>query len=381
MRTDLGRLIAKAVRSRLVRAALAIAGVGTSTLLVLVLFAAYRSPVASVRAYTGQPGVDLWIGPAGSDNIVRSSGVLPGEVLDGVRTIAGIEKADPVLRTFVSVTRPAAAIASGAKREKMTMLALGYVVPDGLAGPPAFAAGHAPEGENQVAIDRAAAFRLGVVVGDVVRVNGRNADVVGITRGTNLIITQFMFADIEAAERAAGLDRKCSFIAARLAPGADGSVVGASIVERFPETAVYTREEFLANNLREGANGFVPVLTLVAALGIAMSSVLIALLVQGMVDDRRADIAVLLAMGAATGRLALALVLHATALVVIGSALGAIAARLLVAALSRFLPTIELTLLNGDLAFVAAVFCVAGMLGAAVPVLRLNRVDPLEAFR
>ena len=54
-------LVRKALRSRRVRAVLAVAGIATSTLLVLVLFAAYRSPQQSIALYSAQPGIDLWV--------------------------------------------------------------------------------------------------------------------------------------------------------------------------------------------------------------------------------------------------------------------------------------------------------------------------------
>src|SRR5215813_6236012 len=67
--------------------------------------------------------------------------------------------------------------------------------------------------------------------------------------------------------------------------------------------------------------------------------------------------------------------LLASALLGIGFALG------LAALLDRMLPTIELSFSAGDLALTLTVFTLAGVLGAAMPVARLRRIDPLETFR
>jgi hypothetical protein len=75
-------LLLKALRGRRLRTALAVVGIGVVAQLVLVLFAVYRAPVASVRGYVGKGNVDLWIAPGGTDNLMRASGVLPLGVLD-----------------------------------------------------------------------------------------------------------------------------------------------------------------------------------------------------------------------------------------------------------------------------------------------------------
>ena len=69
------RLIGRALRGRRARTALTVGGVAATTLLVLVLVAAHRSLARGVHAYAGQPGIDLWVAPAGTDNLIRSSGL------------------------------------------------------------------------------------------------------------------------------------------------------------------------------------------------------------------------------------------------------------------------------------------------------------------
>ena len=49
--------------------------------------------------------------------------------------------------------------------------------------------------------------------------------------------------------------------------------------------------------------------------------------------------------------------------------------------LDRALPAVELTYTSGDFLWVLLAFVVAGMAASLVPLLRLRRVDPLEAFR
>jgi len=373
----LSSLISGAVRARPIRAALSVIGVATSTLLVLVLFAAFRNPVVSVSGYLAQPGLDVWVMPSGTDNLVRTAGFLPMSLVSGIREIEGVAQADPLVRVFVRATLPQL---KDLPEAGLMLLALGYRVPDGLAGPPEFERGRAPRGATEIALDRAAASRLPASLGDTVLVNGRPCRVVGVTRKSNVLVTQFLFFDSEVAEHTSGLSDQTSFVVVRAEPGAAADVMR-RIHDAFPGTEVLSGRAFLDNSLRESASGFLPVLMLISVLGVLASALLVALLVQGLVEDRRSDIAVLGAMGVSVARIGVAVIAHACVLVVAGTLLGAIAARGLEAVLDQALPTVQLAFVPGDVLTTLASFVVAGVAGALAPVMRLRRIDPLEAFR
>ena len=111
------------------------------------------------------------------------------------------------------------------------------------------------------------------------------------------------------------------------------------------------------------------------------AAVLVALLIHALVEDRRAELAVLLALGAAPGTLARGVILEATRLIVAGGVLGAALARLLAVVLDRVYPVIPLHFDVGDTLWALALFIACGTLASVIPVARLGRVDPLEAFR
>jgi putative ABC transport system permease protein len=378
-RAALALLVHRSLRGRPMRSALAIAGVATSTLLVLVLLAAMRSPILAISSYVSQPGVHLWVGPEGTDNLVRTSGFLPSSIVGEMRAIPGVAAADPLVRVFVRVTPQHGA--NPGHEPYLMQLAIGYRVPDGLGGPPHIVAGRAPRGESEIALDRAAAFRLGAARGDTLLVNGRAAALVGITEKTNVLATQLMFFDVALAENSTGLSRQVSLVALRLERASDSVAVARRIAEDYPWLAVLPPDQFLRNNVRETAAGVVPLLTLIAALGALAAGVLVALLMQGLVEDRRTDIAVLMAMGTGTGIVAAAFVLHAAVLAIIGGALGDLLSRLLALALDRYLPTVQLVYVPSDVTMVLLVVTLASVAGAVVPLARLRRIDPLEAFR
>ncbi len=373
-----GRLVRRALRTRRGRGALAAAGIGTSVLLVLVLFGTYRNVEVGIDEYIGQPGIDLWVAPRGTDNLVRSASLLPDVVVEDIGGIAGVREAAPVLRSFMSAERlPGPGAAGG----RLTLLALGYRAPSGLGGPAHVVAGRAPSGIHEIVLDRAAAHRLRVHIGDEVLLNGGSMTITGLTARTNVVSTQFVFLDAERAGALSGYAGSASFVAVGLRPGAQTQDVVRRIENEFPGVAVFSREAFLRRNQEEVFAGFRPIQVLVSAIGLVTASVLVALLVLATVEDRRRDIAVLLALGASVPRVAAAMVSQTMRLVLAGVAAGTLTALLLATALNAWFPTVETSVRIGDVAAVSAAFLAVALGGALLPVVRLRRTDPAEAFR
>lgn len=362
------RLIAKGLGGGALRFWICASGIAVSTMLVLVLLGAYRSVSAGIGEYLGQSGADYWIAPRGTDNLIRSSGSLDAGLLDEIRTMRGVARVDPILRAFVSAESQGA---------RLTLLGLQFRSPDGLGGPARLVAGTMPHGPGEVALDRSAAHRLDRRLDDSFSVNGTTVKVVGITSGTNLLATQFVFGDIELH----GLAPRASFGVVRTTAGTDVAQVGVRIQERFPDIEVIGRDAFTTNNLREIGSGFLPMLLLMSLLGATSSAMLVAFLIEGVVEQRRAAFAVLLATGATTSAIAAGLALHVAKLLGIGLLLGVAAAHLLAAAIDAVAPVIPLRYAIGDLAVVATLLAASGFVAAFVPLVRLKNIDPLEAFR
>ena len=373
-------LINRSLSTRGGRARMAVLGVAVCTLLVVVLASTMRSVRGSMAAYAGQQAVDLWVAPKGLDNLVRGGiqgALLPDEIAEEIAQLPGVRAAQPILHAFLSVT---------ARRGTETpisasLLAVGFRTPSGLGGPAEYSAGRAPSGSAEVALDRAAAYRLGVVVGDSIDVAGRPLRIVGLTRGTNMLATQFVFGEVDAAAQAVQKPGWASFIPVALAPGANANAVRRAIEERYAYATVFTRDVFAASNDREVMSGFMPLISLIALLGVCAGAVLVGLLVGGIVETRRGDISILLALGASAASVSTAVVLDALSLVAAGVITGTAGAWTLAYLLDRYAPAIPLVSSWSDPLVAAGLFLLTGLLAALIPVARLQRLDPLEAFR
>jgi putative ABC transport system permease protein len=370
------QLIHRALRGRLARGSLTAVGILAGTLLVLVLLAAQRGVRNGVMTYVNQDAVDVWVTPQGTDNFVRSSTTLGPEQIADVEELEGLE-AFPVLRAFVSVVAKAP---RGAAQLPLTLFAIGYRVPQGLGGPPRLAAGRLPQGPQEVALDRAAAFSLALELGDAILINGITATVVGFSDGTNLMSTQLLFCDLTALETAMSLKGRASVLAVH-SHGEDPAQLAARLEANAIGVSAYPRGVFAENNAREVTAGIAPMIGLIALLGVLVSTVLVALLVQVLIDDRRSDLCVLTAMGSSLSSMVLAALRRVAVLILMGCVSGWGAFLLLSACLDRFLPTVPLAGTPVDALLGGGLFLVCGCTAALVPLLRIARLDPMEAFR
>lgn len=362
----------KALRGRGLRAPVAVLGVAVICVLVLVLRGAGGGVDDAIEGYAGQPAVDLWVMPVGTESLLRATALLPEDISARVASVDGVASVAPLARAFSRVEHGDTHLA---------MLGLGYDVASGMGGPKAWAAGRAPSRAGEVALDRVGAWRLDVGVGDEVLVNGTSAEVVGLSVGTNLLVNQFVFQTPDAIGAQNGTAGRASYLLVALKPGVSARRVADAIEAYVPATRAWTREDFTANNQHEAAEGFRPILALSFGLGAATSAILVALIVHGLVEDRRADMAVLLALGASSWRIALALLLHGVVLVTSGCVLGVAAAYALAWGLDRWVPVIPLSFSGQDTVGMFAVFLISSVLATAVSVLRLRQIDPMEAFR
>lgn len=373
------RLLAQALRGRRFRTWLATTGVAVCTLLVIVIASTARSVRTAISDYSGQPMVDLWVAPAGADNLIRGSflSFIPLPALETIRAIPGVAVADPMQEAFLPVQLP------GTKdpRKRLTLLTIGHVRPEGLGGPLFISEGRVPRGADEVALDRAAAYRLDVQVGDSIEVSGLPAVVAGLTTGTNILATQFVFADFDVVAWGSHASGQAAFILVRLAPGSDRDAVIEAIERLHPGLRAYTREYFVAANEREVLAGFFPLLALSTILALGTATLLVGLLVLSVVDERQADISVLLALGAGSRAVGVGVLATAVRLSLHGALVGIALSYALKLALDAALPTIPLRISIGDVVVVAALFVTTGAAAAVAPVALLSRVDPLEAFR
>lgn len=365
-------LVRRMLRHQPLRTGAAVLAVAASAFLLFFLDGLRQGVLDAAASYAGQPGVDVWLARRGTENLVRSSSVLPLALAGRVGADPRVARAAPLLRAFVRVEGPGG---------RATLLGLGYHPALELGAPPRVVAGGGALGRRDVLLDRGAAHRLGAHVGDTLRVNGEPAVVRGLSDGTNLLGTQMIFGRLDRLVGLSGAVSHVSFVLVRLRDPADTSAFIASWTARDSTLAGFTRGTFARNNVAEIDAGFAPIFGSLGVQAGLVAAAVIALLLYGRVIERRADYAVILALGGAPRDLARIVVTHALVLGGLGAALALLGMPLVAAGVARRLPELAFALAPAAMARSAAIVLAAAVLGALLPIARLRSIEPAEVFR
>ena len=319
----------------------------------------------------------MWVAPRGTDNLVRSSAIIPIAYRDSLLEIPGIVKADAILKSFVTITPMTNSAGPG---KKLSLLGIGYMTPDGLGGPPFFSGGRPPDNKGEIALDRAAAIKLGVKIDEKVLINGNPKLITGLTGGTNLLVTHFAFKSYNDFDELAPYAGLASFFIINVQQGFAHDQVAEEISQRLPGVVVYRQNDFIENNRKETAAGYIVILRLVYILGITAAAVLVALIIHGIVEEKRIEMAVLLALGAHESGLWLALGVEGVRLSLAGSLAGTVLTAGLGYFLDMYYPVIPLSFVAMDVLKLTGLLAVSALAATALPILTLRNIDPLEAF-
>ncbi len=353
------------------RFGLTVAGVGMTVGLVLFLFTVYQGALLEGNGYVAARPVDAWVMHRNSTNLVRSVSYMQEEMAEGLRTIPGVGRVDPLLRVIAS-TR--------IRGRRATFFILG-IDPRADATRPTVVAGQPTPEPGTLLVDRALAARYGLTMGDSIEVQGLTFRVGGLTSGTNALVTQFAFATLPDAQRLLGFEGIVSYLLVQATSGTTARTVTDTLRARFDELNTFTQAEFSANNVAEMRTGVLPLLWTLTVFGVVVGGVILSLLLYGGVLERREDYALLKAVGAGSRWVDGLVLRQAFFTVVCGLGAGVLVYACAALVARSVMP--EIAFAAGPWTVPATVLgaLVLGMLAAWLPLWKLRRVYPGEVFR
>lgn len=346
-------------------------GIGVAVMLTLFLLGLYAGVRTECNGYVASRVVDAWVAQDNTTNLIRSASFLRASRADSLRKVPGVIEVSAVLRLITTLD---------VRGHPTTAFVIG-IEPGSTAGRPTVIAGSDTPGRGGMIMDQALARRLGLGIGDSLSVQGRPFRVQGLSIGTNAVITQFTFITLTEARDLLGLQEVTSFLLVRAAPGTDSAALVKGLRASGPGTNVFTAAAFTDNNLAEMRTGLLPILATVAFFGAVVGMAVLTLLLYGSILERREDYALLKAIGAPSGVVTGLIVRQS--LVAVGSGLVlALVGYLACAPLAlRLVPALVLSLSPLTFVIVAAAALLMGLVGAVLPLRRVNRIYPAEAFR
>lgn len=358
-----------ALRER-VRFLLTAGGLACAVVLTVFLAGIYRGAVHGSLSYIENADATIWVARRGSWNLLRASGLMPDSVREQVLAVDGVGSVEPILSALLPAEYDG---------QRRTLLVVG-LDPDASAGVPRILEkGAAAPRAGEIVVDRAFARRAGIAPGDELQLAGRRLRVVGLSRETNLLVTQYAFVARAELLDLLGLEERASFLLVGTDPRR-AAAIARRIEAAVPEISAFDRDTFLANNLQEIEAGFLPVLWAIAMLGLAVGGSVVALMTYAAVLEKRGDYVLLAAIGADRRTQFAVVMQQAIAAAVAGGVAGLALLLALDPLLPALVPEVEFRLEPRIALAALAGAIVMAALGALFPARVATRLPPMEAF-
>ncbi len=345
-------------------------------------------------------GVELFDGGFGGGPDARE--LLDPALVDAVRAVEGIERAEPFVQTvgFGSVNRilDDEGDPIGATQGPPTLIE-SWIDDDVLSPYRLVGDGRAPTADDEIALNVAAAEDGGWQLGDPVRVltqfGEQTYTLVGtFTFGTAESSAGAVSADFTLAEarRLAGLDRGIQVILAGGADGADQVALRDAVADVLPpEAEALTGEEAAAQtseSVQEGFSFFQQLLVIFGAVALLVGTFIIANTFSILIAQRTRELALLRAIGATRRQVLGSVLLEASVIGLVSAVLGLLGGVALAAGVTALfqasgadLPTTTLVVSSSNVIRATVIGLVVTLVASILPAVQATRVPPIAALR
>lgn len=330
---------------------------------------------ASLLVDHGQ--ADIWVGHRMMHNVDFPRDI-PRRWVHRIRTVSGVERAEPYLIGFADMTLPSGGFEGvtvvGVDRASLLGGAwnLKQGRPDSILR------------SDGVIIDECEAQKLEYPeLGELREVGGRRARIVGFSRGImGFLVAPYVFTTYERA--AAYLNKQpssCSYFLVQLQPGADAEGVCAAIRQRVPQLDAFPRDQYsrISINFWMTRTGLGISFGAATLLGLLVGMVMVAQTLYALVLDRLREFGTLKAIGATEGQVYSILLIQALIMAMVGSVIGL----MLVAAIQHLYSTpqapivVPWWLCLGSCLLVSVICLISSLL----PYQRIRKVDPMMVLQ
>jgi putative ABC transport system permease protein len=349
---------------------LAIAGITSSVVLVLLLMGLYAGWRENMSAYLRHVHADLWVGQKGASDLFHTLSLLPTFGEQSLRQVEGVGEVSSFVGRLMTCD------VRGQQRHTFVV-----GVDDIGNGPVEIVAGRGDVHDGEIVIDQVFARKEGIQVGDTLTVAGQTLSVVGVARGGNCFLYQYAFVTLAQARRLFGLDGMVNYFLVQLSPPASTGEVASRIENATPLVSVFSKDQFIANNLSLTGDNFLPILRVLEVIGLLVGTVVIGLTIYTLTVECSPEYGVLKAVGASDRTLYWTAALQALTCGFVGWLLGVPLSWGVVALAQYFVPQFPAASYPRHALWMLG--CTVGMslIAASLPARHIAHIDPLLAFK
>lgn len=256
-----------------------------------------------------------------------------------------------------------------------------YLIGDDTGGVPLDVSTGARPLAGEILLEATLADALTAPIGSRVRAFGRTFRVSGEVDGLASILNSVAFVRRQDLARALGATGLVNYVLITAATGASASDLAARIAASQPGTTASTRGAFARSERRVVRDMTTDIVRGMILAGFVLGVAVAGLVAYSTTLSQLRDYAVLRALGLGARRALVVALTQIGATIAAAFALALVAVWALEALLPRLSPALVLVVRTGDIAQTAVVAVAVTALAAAVPVVRIARIDPASVFR
>ena len=352
------------------RAALAAGGVAAALLLVLMLQGIWDGAVREVTSYIRNSPADVFVAQKDVHTMHMSVSALPPDTPATVERVPGVAWAEAIRYTTTALV--------AADGTQQLSYVIGYDPATGRGGPQRMTSGQAPR-TGEITVERVAAERLGVGIGDTVNVFGDAFRVSGVFRGGTTIAASIAF--ITTGDFAARRGDSVAYVLVGAEPGVSTTTLSRRVAAALPDETVMTRGRFAAEEASLVKDMSADLMQIMSTIGFLIALAVIGLTLFTLTLSKLREHAIVKALGGRTRRLGAVVLAQAAYSVAIAVGLATVVSMALGALVTRVSPAVAVAIEPRSVVRVAVAALFIGAVGALVPLRRVAVVDPASAFR
>lgn len=370
------------------RMVFSIGGVAVATLLLSFVLALYYGFSSRVAAYVEGVNADVWVVGRGNQSFFNPSVIVTGPK----GPIAALEKLDNI-ETTSQVTQWTLKLQHCKRRaadadpnecpggQFWDTYIVGYQ-PGGIVGPLGMKSGSSDLQTGEIIIDDVLARQAGIKIGDEVVAGVRHLEVIGISKGGNLVITQLSFVTEEEAGLIRGIGGFTSFILVTTPPGKGAELVNAiNTTPGLAELDAFESADYADGSRQLIERNLLPVLLVIVMLALIVGTIVVGLTVYTAVVEKEREFGVLKAVGTSNGGLLRVVIEQSAVCGAAGFVVGELGALAAASLAQRAVPQFVTLFRVQDVVLVFALAAGMSLVAAVIPIQRIARVDPLTVFK
>ncbi|MUM19263.1 FtsX-like permease family protein [Mycobacterium sp. CBMA271] len=354
------------------RFVLSVIGVAVAVILVLVMSGIFVGTTQQVTTYIDHSKGAVWVVQPGVTQMFRAVSWLPGDAKGQLQNVPGVRSTDPILGL------PSDFVHNGGHT---AYFVVGYDTGTGVGGPWSLSEGRNVAGSGEVVLDRVLAKKNKIHVGDTVQLVDGDFTVVGLSNQTAAVGNFYAFISLPDAAHLLRAGNRVSYFLVQPADGFTADQVATSVREQVPGADALTSATF-AENSRAIVISMIgrPLKTMIgiaALVGVA----LVGLTVLAVTTEQMSDFGVLRALGVRPGQLCRTVITQAVLIAGLGYLVGAGITYGVQFLVKDRLGDVTVEVTPTMLLAMAAATGAMAIIGSLIPVRRVTRIDPAQAFR